>query len=208
MRVLIVDDLLRDNRLSETAKTGAAPRSPSARASDAALALENIHNNVKRLVVNPDTRIAHLSEVSEAVEDFRPQAIVLSGTLRDFDFYHPEMLDRFGDFIRSTKTPVLGICGGHQLIGLGFGARIVTLDHMQQHERRDNRIHEYQYRFIRITEPDDPVFDGLMIAIQAFGKIIRLRREYCGSGKITVCSLTAFPTASNCSPLLTFAAIK
>lgn len=165
IRVLIVDDLLRDERdLSETARAewGRMAATYLQRERQiAVLAIENIHNNVKRLVVEPVTHIAHLSEAVQAVEEFQPQAIVLSGTLRDFDYYHPEMIERFGRFLRSTKIPVLGICGGHQLIGLSFGAQVVTLDNLQQHERRENRIHEYQYRFIRITEPDDPIFDGI-----------------------------------------------
>ena len=45
---------------------------------------------------------------------------MLSGTLRDFDYYNPEHMEEFGRFIRSTRTPVLGICGGHQLVGLRF----------------------------------------------------------------------------------------
>ena len=56
---------------------------------------------------------------------------------------------------------MLGICGGHQLIGLSFGAKVLTLENLEQHERRTDRPVEYQYRFIRITEPDDPIFSGV-----------------------------------------------
>ena len=83
---------------------------------------------------------------------------MLSGTLRDFDYYNPSVLETFGEFIRTTRIPVLAICGGHQLVGLSFGARVMTLDRLEQHEQRENRPLEYQYRFIRITEPDDPIF--------------------------------------------------
>jgi GMP synthase (glutamine-hydrolysing) len=81
--------------------------------------------------------------------------------LRDFDYYNRSVIETFGDFIRTTKTPVLAICGGHQLVGLSFGARVVTLDRLEQHEQRENRPIEYQYRFIRITEPGDPIFRGM-----------------------------------------------
>jgi GMP synthase-like glutamine amidotransferase len=125
------------------------------------LAMSNIKHNIERLVKNPDVRVAHLSEIREAAEEFRPQAIVLSGTLSDFDYYNPTHLENFSSFVRETRTPVLGICGGHQLIGLAFGARVVTLDNLEQHQNRANRSFEYQYKLVRIITTDDPIFRGI-----------------------------------------------
>ncbi len=163
-RVLIVDDLLRDEGdLSDVARSEWGRRAASHLQRErqiATLALGNIRNNVSRLVQHPETQVTHLSEVAEAARAFQPQAIVMSGTLRDFDYYHPALIENFGRFIRTTKTPVLGICGGHQLVGLGFGARVITLDNREQHENRDARTFEYQYRFIRIVEAEDPIFSG------------------------------------------------
>jgi GMP synthase-like glutamine amidotransferase len=85
----------------------------------------------------------------------------LSGTLRDFDYYQQSILDEFSQFIRETKIPVLAICGGHQLVGLSFGARVVTLDKLEQHEQRLARPQEYQYRFVRITDAADPIFKNI-----------------------------------------------
>lgn len=165
VRVLVIDDLLRDKSdLSELAlrEWGRSADSHLQRERQiAGMAIRNILNNVERLVKRPTTHVAHVSEIAEAAAEFRPDAIVLSGTLRDFDYYNPTIFETFGRFINSTRIPVLGICGGHQLIGLGFGARIVTLDHREPHERRINRSFEYQYRFIRITEMDDPIFAGI-----------------------------------------------
>ena len=96
-----------------------------------------------------------------AASQFKPDAIVLSGTLRDFDYYNPTVIETFAEFIRTNTIPVLAICGGHQLVGLSFGARVMTLDRLEQHEQRENRPVEYQYRFVRITEPNDPVFRGI-----------------------------------------------
>jgi GMP synthase (glutamine-hydrolysing) len=161
-RVLIVDNLLRDEGdLSDIAHAewGKDVSTHLKRERQIAeLALQNIISNVKRLVKEPHTRVVHVSELAEAVDEFKPDAIVLSGTLRDFDYYKQEILNGFSDFIHQTSLPVLGICGGHQLIGLSFGARVITLDSQEQSERRDNRVTEYQYRLVRIVEPDDPIF--------------------------------------------------
>jgi GMP synthase (glutamine-hydrolysing) len=164
-RVLVVDCLLRDeDDLSDIARNdwGNATAAQMKRERYiAGLAMENILGNIERLVREPVTEVAHLATISTAAKKFNPDAIVLSGTLRDFDYYNPSVIETFGDFIRTTNTPVLAICGGHQLVGLSFGARVVTLDRLEQHEQRENRPIEYQYRFIRITEPGDPIFRGM-----------------------------------------------
>src|SRR3989454_12789371 len=142
-RVLVVDDLLRDeDDLSDVARRdwGAQVAAHLNRERQiASLALQNIVSNVGRLVRIPHTRIAHLTALRKAVDEFRPDAIVLSGTLRDFDYYNPAILEGFTEFIHQTKIPALSTCGGHQLIGLSFGAHVVTLSNQEQHEQRENR---------------------------------------------------------------------
>jgi len=164
-RVLVIDNLLRDERdLSSVARTEWGETLVAEMRRErliAGMAVENILTNISRLVKRPTTEVAHLSEVAEAAKRFAPDAIVLSGTLRDFDYYQQSILDEFGEFIRKTKIPVLAICGGHQLVGLSFGARVITLDKLEQHEQRLARPQEYQYRFIRITEPEDPIFKNI-----------------------------------------------
>ncbi len=164
-RVLVVDSLLGDeSHLSDVAREEWGPQLTAEMRRErliAGMAVENITNNVSRLVKDPTTEVAHLSEVAEAVARFEADAIVISGTLRDFDYYQQSILDSFARFIRETKIPVLAICGGHQLVGLSFGARVVTLDKLEQHEQRLDRPQEYQYRYVRITAPEDPIFKNI-----------------------------------------------
>jgi GMP synthase (glutamine-hydrolysing) len=165
VRVLVVDSLLRDeDDLSDVARSdwGSATALEIKRERRiAGMAIENILSNVERLVQRPTTQVTNLASVSVAAQQFKPDAIVLSGTLRDFDYYNPAVIETFGEFIRETTTPVLAICGGHQLVGLGFGAKVITLDLREQHEQRENRQIEYQYRYVRITDPKDPIFRGM-----------------------------------------------
>ncbi len=125
------------------------------------MATNNIANNVIRLVKQPKTLTVHLSEVAEAAAQFRPDAIVMSGTLTDFDYYNPAHLEKFARFVKTTKIPILAICGAHQLVGVSFGAKLKTLDNLDPSEKRSNRVVEYQYRFIKITDDNDPIFDGI-----------------------------------------------
>jgi GMP synthase (glutamine-hydrolysing) len=125
------------------------------------LACNNIANNVLRLVQQPKTLTVHLSEIADAAEAFKPDAIVMSGTYQDFDYYNPAHLERFRYFIQDTRTPVLAICGSHQLVGAAFGAELRTLDDLELGDKRAERVIEYQYRFIKIVDSSDPLFDGI-----------------------------------------------
>jgi GMP synthase (glutamine-hydrolysing) len=51
------------------------------------------------------------------------RAVVLSGHRTLIDDYDPDSLAPLLEVIRETRLPLLGLCGGHQLIGLAFGAR-------------------------------------------------------------------------------------
>ena len=166
-RVLVIDSLLRDEGdLSDVARSDWGETLPAQMRRErliAGMAVENILNNISRLVKEPTTEVTHVSEIAEVAARFKPQAIVISGTLRDFDYYQQSIIDSFTRFIRTTKIPVLAICGGHQLVGLSFGARVITLDKLEQHEQRLDRPQEYQYRFVRITVPDDPIFENIAV---------------------------------------------
>ncbi len=164
-RVLIMNNLLRyDSDLSELAKEDWKNEADSRLRLERRLtqmACDNIASNVKRLVKQPKTLTVHLSEIAEAVETFRPDAIVMSGTLTDFDYYNPDYLASFAEFITSTKVPILGICGSHQLIGVSYGCELRTLDHRRQEEIRTGRMNEFQYRFVKIIDTDDAIFAGI-----------------------------------------------
>lgn len=164
-KVLIVNDLLRyESDLSETAwreLKGDVRQLLKFENFVSGMACDNIANNVIRLVQKPKFLTVHLSEIAEAARDFAPDAIVMSGTYSDFDYYNSAHLEKFAEFIQKTKIPVLAICGAHQLVAYSFGAKLTTLDDLELSEKRTNRVAEYQYRFVKITETDDPIFDGM-----------------------------------------------
>ncbi len=166
MRVLVVNNLINEEaHYSSVAQQAAdfnAKRWVELERKIAGMALANIAGNIHKLVRAPEIHTVHLAHLNQAiVSEFDPDAIVLSGTLRDFDFYDESLLAHFKEFILQAHTPVLGICGGHQLIGQAFGARITTIDGQAPALKRNGRLIEYQYRFVKITEMDDPIFAGI-----------------------------------------------
>ncbi len=163
-KVLIVNNLLRyESDLSDLAReewkdTAASKLEFERKVS--LMACNNIAQNVIRLVQNPKTMTVHLSEIADANEMFKPDAIVMSGTYADFDYYNPAYIEGFTRFIEKTKTPVLAICGAHQLVGMAFGAGLKTLDNLELSAKRTDRVVEYQYRFVKIVDKSDPIFEG------------------------------------------------
>ena len=164
-KVLIVNSLLRyESDLSPLAHgewNGTTETKLRFERKVSGMACSNIANNLLRLVQNPKTLTVHLSEIAEAAKHFEPDAIVISGTFQDFDYYNPDHLESFRKFITETKIPVLAICGSHQLVGISFGAKLKTLDDLDLPEKRIDRVTEYQYRFVKIVDKTDPIFEGI-----------------------------------------------
>lgn len=163
-KVLIVNDLLRyETDLSDLARkewNGTSKNKLEFERKVSGMACNNIAKNVLRLVKNPKTMTVHLSEVDDAADQFQPDAIVMSGTYSDFDYYNPEHLERFRVFVNNTRIPILAICGAHQLVAVSFGAGLKTLDDLELAAKRTDRVVEYQYRFIKIVDKSDPIFEG------------------------------------------------
>jgi GMP synthase-like glutamine amidotransferase len=129
MRVLLVNNLIAEasqySAAAQRERDFNAKRWVELERKIAGMALANIAGNVQRLVRAPAVQTVHLAQLNEAsVRASDPDAILLSGTLRDFDLYHPDLLAGFQQFIQTTGVPVLAICGGHQLVGQAFGAEI------------------------------------------------------------------------------------
>ena len=111
IRVLVVNNLLlEEGHLSSVALAELGERAEAQVARErhiSHLAVDNIVSNITRLVRDHEVEVVHLSRAAEAAREFQPDAIVLSGTLRDFDYYNSLHLEKFGEFIRSTRTPVI-----------------------------------------------------------------------------------------------------
>ena len=126
MRTLIIDNYL--------------PNSPQT---------EQLYNVIKDVTV-------HTVEVKDYTtihtgEDFKlHDVIVLSGAQRllaepgIIDYYKHEI-----DFLKSTEKPVLGICFGHQLLAIAYGAEVMDMG---------KKVEGY-YMVQRIS--DNEIFEGL-----------------------------------------------
>ena len=63
----------------------------------------------------------HYSRCSlEEVERLKPLAIVLGGSGTLWEKFITRDWSREFEIIKKAKVPILGICGGHQIIGMGY----------------------------------------------------------------------------------------
>jgi GMP synthase-like glutamine amidotransferase len=67
--------------------------------------------------------LQHFTQVSpRRLAAIGTRAVILSGHSTLIDDYDPASLAPLIEVIRETALPLLGLCGGHQLMGLAFGA--------------------------------------------------------------------------------------
>ena len=111
--------------------------------------------------------LLHFTQVDRSLFDrLAVHAIVLSGHSTLIDDYNPSDLAPLVELIRETPGPLLGLCGGHQLIGLAFGeqpapmGRLATGEIDPKPDVAPGMRKEWGPSRVRISAPD-PLFDGL-----------------------------------------------
>lgn len=107
-----------------------------------------------------------LEQDVDRLDTIEADAVLLSGLRSDFAAHDPEHLARLGEFIRHWPKPLIGFCGGHQLIAHAFGAVIGPLGPLSPGEADPDPGFGPGMRkevgMIAITlQEDDPLFAGL-----------------------------------------------
>jgi anthranilate synthase component II len=101
------------------------------------------------VTLGADVRVARNDEISvEDVEAFAPDGIVISpGPSR------PERAGISVELIRrlGPTTPTLGVCLGHQAIGVAYGAEVVRVEPV--HGKRSPVLHEEGASFAGLASP-------------------------------------------------------
>jgi GMP synthase-like glutamine amidotransferase len=111
--------------------------------------------------------LLHFTQVDWALLDrLGVRAIVVSGHSTLIDDYDPRSLAPLVEIIRETSAPLLGLCGGHQLIGLAFGASAAPMGRLAPGEADPHpdlapgMRKEWGPYPVRLSRRD-PLFEGL-----------------------------------------------
>jgi GMP synthase-like glutamine amidotransferase len=113
---------------------------------------------------NPENRTAHFSycmDVKLGIE-----ALLISGNATGWPYYDRGHLAELFDIIRTAAWPILGLCGGHQLIAMAYGADVAPMRRLRPDEPEITTLSgpgflkEWGFMRVHVTEPD-PLFDEL-----------------------------------------------
>ena len=94
------------------------------------------------------------------------RALVISGNAADWTEYEEEDLLEMYRIIRSAELPILGLCGGSQLIAMAHGAPLGPMRRLKEGEKDScedfapGYFKEWGFVPVRVFR-SDPLFDGL-----------------------------------------------
>jgi GMP synthase-like glutamine amidotransferase len=95
------------------------------------------------------------------------KALLISGNGTPWDEYAAEDLAELYHIIRSAQLPILGFCGGCQLIAMAHGIRVDYMRSLRDGEQdarpnyREGWFKESGFLPVRVLQPD-PLFNGLV----------------------------------------------
>ncbi len=71
---------------------------------------------------------------SSSIGELPVMALVIGGNATDWDEYRDESLADIREVIRKVDLPILGICGGHQLICMALGGKVAPMGRLNDGE--------------------------------------------------------------------------
>ena len=106
------------------------------------------------------TRIITWAALTDGFLSFyRPSAIVLSGQGTPWNNYNQTDLTRVYGVLRRTQRPMLGICGGHQLLALAFGGKVGPIHRLHPGPGYTGCVREHGWLPVKVTS-HDALFTG------------------------------------------------
>lgn len=115
---------------------------------------------------------------SRVLEEVPLLALIIGGNRTDWENYSPEDLREPMEAVRSSNLPLLGICGGHQLVCRAFGARVAPMRKLAPGENDPDPKYKPGYfkekGFVRLSIlRDSPLFVGVS------GEAVFHESHYC-----------------------------
>jgi len=111
--------------------------------------------------------VQRYSDVTLAgLRDLGIRALLISGNATSFDAYGQNPFAEMNRIIRATEWPILGFCGGHQLIAAAHGVEVGPIRRLQAGEEDVTDLSgpgffkEWAFTPVQVVA-DDPILDGL-----------------------------------------------
>lgn len=113
----------------------------------------------------PSESILYTELTPEIIREKKVRALAISGNTADWAEYDFASFETLFTIIRGGQIPTIGFCGGHQLIGLMYGARCDAIRRLNPGETdaggfAPGWFKEVGFMPVRVIKPD-PLFAGL-----------------------------------------------
>lgn len=114
-----------------------------------------------------DCLVQHYKRVTQQrLRELGIKALIIGGNTTDWAEYDEADLLKMYRIIRNTEMPILGFCGGYNLIAMAYGAPLGPIRRLREGEEDSceeyapGYFKEWGFVPVHILKPD-PLFDGL-----------------------------------------------